>query len=106
MAGEGGDRAGEHRRAADRAVLLGAAITTRPRAPAGRDNKRRHAHENAPVNKNGNNINSLLHCGKTIIAATGIDQYRAQGKIMEFSCIKIMHNRSDPSGPARQGYTA
>jgi hypothetical protein len=58
------------------------------------------------VDKRVNDICILLHCGKTIIAAEGIAQYCAQGKVMEFSCIKIMHMLAGLSGPARQGYTA
>jgi hypothetical protein len=48
----------------------------------------------------------LPHCGKTIIAAAEIGQYRAQGKVMAFSCIKIMHKHARPWRPAPQGYTA
>jgi hypothetical protein len=56
--------------------------------------------------KSSNDIMHLLRCGKTIIAPVEIGKYPAQGKVMEFSCTKNMHERVDPPLPLRRGYTA
>ncbi len=110
MAGEGGDGAGEHRRAADRPILLGAAgAGGRPGPSARRDDQSSHTHGDILMNKKKtNNIICLLQCGKTIIAPVENGQYPdpAQGKVMEFSCIKNMHKRVNPPTPTRRGYTA
>jgi hypothetical protein len=56
--------------------------------------------------KTSNGIMHLLRCGKTIIAPVAIGKYPAQGKVMEFSCTKNMHERVAPPVPLRRGYTA
>jgi hypothetical protein len=56
--------------------------------------------------KKSNDIMYLLRCGKTIVAPVEIGKYPAQGKVMEFSCTKNMHERVDPLVPPLRGYTA
>jgi hypothetical protein len=56
--------------------------------------------------KNSNDIMDLLRCGKTIVAPVEIGKYPAQGKVMQFSCTKNMHERIDQPVPLRRGYTA
>jgi hypothetical protein len=69
MAGEGGDGAGEHRRAADRPILLGAAgAGGRPGPSARRDDQSSHTHGDILMNKKKtNNIICLLSAAKRLL---------------------------------------
>ena len=46
----------------------------------------------------------MLHCGKTNIARAAKPPYCAQLKFMGYSCIKIVHRRSQAPAPRRKGY--
>jgi hypothetical protein len=118
MLGERGEAARQHRRAADGAVLLRPIVLIcRPRASACRHDERRDGHEIAPAKRAkscklrrlapvSNDAGKMLHCGKTNIARAAKPPYCAQLKFMGYSCIKIVHRRSQAPAPRRKGYTA
>jgi hypothetical protein len=92
-------------------------LICRPRASACRHDERRDGHEIAPAKRAkscklrrlapvSNDAGKMLHCGKTNIARAAKPPYCAQLKFMGYSCIKIVHRRSQAPAPRRKGYTA